>query len=50
MFDISALLFDLDGTLVDTRAVNYAAYAQALAEVGVTIDADSFNRLADGHT
>jgi len=48
MFDVSALMFDLDGTLVDTRAVNYAAYAMALAEVGVAIDADAFEALAGG--
>ncbi|MDR3513045.1 MAG: HAD family phosphatase [Caulobacteraceae bacterium] len=48
MFDVSALLFDLDGTLVDTRAANFAAYAQALAEVGVVVEEIAFNRLADG--
>jgi beta-phosphoglucomutase len=48
MFDVSALMFDLDGTLVDTRAANYAAYAGALAEVGVTIDAQTFEVLAHG--
>jgi HAD superfamily hydrolase (TIGR01509 family) len=48
MFPLQALLFDLDGTLVDTRAANYAAYAQALAEVGVEIGEAAFNRLADG--
>ena len=34
MFEVAALLFDLDGTLVDTRAANYAAYAAALAAFG----------------
>jgi HAD superfamily hydrolase (TIGR01509 family) len=48
LFDVSALLFDLDGTLVDTRAANYAAYAAALAEIGVEIDEAAFNTLADG--
>jgi beta-phosphoglucomutase len=46
--NVSALLFDLDGTLVDTRAANYAAYAAALAEVGVAIEEAAFNVLADG--
>jgi HAD superfamily hydrolase (TIGR01509 family) len=48
MFDVGALLFDLDGTLVDTRAANYAAYATALAEVGVAVDEARFNAVADG--
>ena len=28
---VEALLFDLDGTLVDTREANYAAYRRAFA-------------------
>lgn len=48
MFNIAALLFDLDGTLVDTRASNYAAYAAALAEVGVAIGEAEFSQLAEG--
>jgi beta-phosphoglucomutase len=35
MHSIQALLFDLDGTLVDTADANYTAYSQALAEFGV---------------
>jgi HAD superfamily hydrolase (TIGR01509 family) len=50
MFDVSALLFDLDGTLVDTRSANYAAYAAALAEVGTQIDEAAFHALADGRS
>lgn len=33
-----ALIFDLDGTLVDTFAANHAAYAQAFAEFGVSLN------------
>jgi len=35
---VQALLFDLDGTLVDTSEANYTAYSQALAEFGVSIE------------
>jgi beta-phosphoglucomutase-like phosphatase (HAD superfamily) len=35
-----ALLFDWDGTLVDSREVCYVGLAGALAEVGVTLDPD----------
>ena len=38
MHRIQALLFDLDGTLVDTSEANYTAYSQALAEFGVAIE------------
>lgn len=31
-------LFDLDGTLFDTRNVNYHSYRQALEELGYTLD------------
>jgi HAD superfamily hydrolase (TIGR01509 family) len=45
---LSALLFDLDGTLVDTSEPNYLAYSDALAEVGVTVDRQDFDELARG--
>ena len=48
MFDVGALLCDLDGTLVDTRWANYRAYAAALAEVGVVIGEADFQRDAQG--
>ncbi|MEV6928103.1 HAD family phosphatase [Dactylosporangium sp. NPDC051485] len=35
-----ALIFDWDGTLVDSREVCYRGLAQALADVGVTLDPD----------
>lgn len=43
-----ALLFDLDGTLVDTGAANAEAYARALAEAGVRVDAAAVARVASG--
>lgn len=36
------LLFDLDGTLYDTREANYHAYATAMQERGYTLDYDTF--------
>lgn len=39
---LQALLFDLDGTLVDTREANYLAYRDAFAESGHELTAESF--------
>jgi beta-phosphoglucomutase-like phosphatase (HAD superfamily) len=38
MHRILALLFDLDGTLVDSAEANYTAYSRALAEFGVLME------------
>lgn len=48
MLNVKALLFDLDGTLVDTAAANVAAYGRALAEVGVTVEPEAFAAVAAG--
>lgn len=45
---LKAILCDLDGTLVDTSAANYAAYAAAMAEIGVEVDRASFDAVAAG--
>ena len=39
---LQALLFDLDGTLVDTREANYLAYRDAFAESGHELTAETF--------
>lgn len=39
---VQALLFDLDGTLVDTREANYLAYRNAFAESGHELSAEQF--------
>jgi beta-phosphoglucomutase len=39
---VQALLFDLDGTLVDTREANYQAYRDAFAESGHELTLDAF--------
>ena len=41
MPNLRALLFDLDGTLVDSARANYAAYSRALLEVGAQIGAET---------
>ena len=38
MYRIRALLFDLDGTLIDSSEANYSAYSRALAEFGVVME------------
>jgi HAD superfamily hydrolase (TIGR01509 family) len=45
---LGALLFDLDGTLVDSARVNHAAYSRALLEVGARIEPDEVGRAAAG--
>jgi beta-phosphoglucomutase-like phosphatase (HAD superfamily) len=39
---VRALLFDLDGTLVDTREANYLAYREAFAESGHELTPEAF--------
>ena len=46
MYRIQALLFDLDGTLVDTSEANYTAYSQALAEFGVSMEPRAIAHMA----
>ncbi|KAB8185050.1 HAD-IA family hydrolase [Microbispora catharanthi] len=41
--DAGALLFDWDGTLVDSQRANYVALAGALAEEGVQLDQEWFD-------
>ena len=48
MTPVRAILVDLDGTLADTAAANYAAYAAALEEHGILIDRARFEAIAFG--
>lgn len=41
-------LFDLDGTLFDTKDVNYHAYKEALSQFGYSIDYDYYCRFCNG--
>ncbi|SFB83537.1 beta-phosphoglucomutase [Brevinema andersonii] len=41
--NIKLLIFDMDGTLVDSADANYSAYATALEEVGVELTREFFD-------
>ncbi len=43
---IRGLIFDCDGTLVDTMPMHYRAWQTALGEVGISFTEDEFYRLA----
>lgn len=45
---LRALLFDLDGTLIDSAEANYSAYSRALLEHGVRIEPDAVAKAAVG--
>ncbi len=45
-----ALIFDMDGTLVNNMPVHNQAWQATLAEAGVQIDLDEFNRATTGKT
>jgi beta-phosphoglucomutase len=45
---LRALLFDLDGTLVDSLGANYTAYSRALHEVGARMEPEVVARAAAG--
>ncbi len=44
----SALIFDMDGTLVHNMPIHNQAWQDTLAEAGVQIDLDEFNRATTG--
>ncbi|MDD3415391.1 MAG: HAD-IA family hydrolase [Lachnospiraceae bacterium] len=41
-------IFDLDGTLFDTRDVNFYAYQQAMVELGYSLDYDTYTNTCNG--
>jgi HAD superfamily hydrolase (TIGR01509 family) len=45
---VRALLFDLDGTLIDSAEANCAAYSRALLEFGVRIEPDAVAKFSAG--
>ena len=45
---LRGLLFDLDGTLVDTAAANFGAYAAALREAGIVVETETIADVAAG--
>jgi HAD superfamily hydrolase (TIGR01509 family) len=44
----AALLFDLDGTLVDSDAIHLAAFQRVFAPLGVAVDQVTYNRSIHG--
>ena len=48
MHRLRGLLFDLDGTLIDSARANYSAYSRALREVGVRIEGSEVAAVAAG--
>lgn len=46
--NLKAALFDLDGTLFDTREVNYCSYAKAVEECGYHLDRNFFYEECNG--
>lgn len=47
--NVSAIIFDFDGTLVDTMPLHYRAYQQVLASVGFELTADMFEEAIGGN-
>jgi beta-phosphoglucomutase-like phosphatase (HAD superfamily) len=45
---VEAVLFDLDGTLVDTMPLHFSAYRDVLAELGVALDFQAFMAASGG--
>lgn len=43
-------IFDLDGTLFDTRYVNYCSYKEALKEYGINLDKEFFYKKCFGRS
>ena len=41
---MSAIIFDLDGVLIDSEGLQYQAYAQVLREFGITITVEEYAR------
>lgn len=41
-------MFDLDGTLYDTRKVNYNSYKKALEKYGINLEYDYFSKYCNG--
>ena len=47
---LNAILFDLDGTLVDTDTAHFAIWQRLLADRGLTIDLDFYKARVSGRT
>ena len=47
---LSAILFDLDGTLVNTDPLHYKTWEEALIKLGINIDRGFYNKHISGRT
>lgn len=45
---VRGVLFDLDGTLVDTMPLHYRAYSDVLGELGLSLDFETFMKVSGG--
>ena len=48
MSDIKAIIFDMDGTLIDNMAVHLDIWVDFLAKRGITITQQAFHRQTSG--
>ncbi len=46
--DLRALIFDMDGTLIDTDDLHFSAYAGVLADEGIALERDFYNAQMSG--
>ena len=47
---LSAILFDLDGTLVNTNGLHFETWKEALSSLGINIDRAFYNHNMSGRT
>ena len=46
--DLRALIFDMDGTLIDTDDLHFAAYAEAFTDLGRSLERDEYDTRMSG--
>ena|GEM_PF-4773714 len=48
--EVRALLFDLDGTIVDTGELHYRASVETLVKFGISIERDTYDSVIHGNS